>query len=323
MMKLRYLSEDAALARRAVGLWPCDPASLDELPGNFRISSNAVYPYHEGGRPRIMRVAPVSEKQPGGLDAELAFIGYLLQNDFPAARPLASLSGNLYERFSYAGEDYQCTAFERMQGEQVDKTDMGREVAYACGRALGRMHSLSAGYSGAALPWALEDALNWARETCALHNGARSAREEAGLLEREFAKWPRDNSCHGVIHFDFEPDNLFFEPICGECGVIDFDDCMTGFYAVDVAVSLRAFREEGGSGESEEAFLTGYECEFPLDRERIASPVSARFADFFGFARILRAIDETLPGEPAWMDSLRLRLKALAARRQQRFGMPL
>lgn len=46
MLKLKYLYENYDLAKSALENWEYDTDTLDEHLQNFRISSNAVYPFY-------------------------------------------------------------------------------------------------------------------------------------------------------------------------------------------------------------------------------------------------------------------------------------
>lgn len=49
MLKLRYLFENYDLAKEALENWKHDEDALDEMLPQFRISSNAIYPFCQGG----------------------------------------------------------------------------------------------------------------------------------------------------------------------------------------------------------------------------------------------------------------------------------
>lgn len=52
-------------------------------------------------------------------------------------------------------------------------------------------------------------------------------------------------------------------------------------------------------------------------------PVFRRYANVFGYARILRSISETWSNEPEWMISLRTHLLKLMNERQNIFGQTI
>lgn len=62
MLKLKYLFENYNLAKEALKNWEHDTDTLDEMLSQFRISSNAIYPFCQGGKVCFLRLAPTEEK---------------------------------------------------------------------------------------------------------------------------------------------------------------------------------------------------------------------------------------------------------------------
>jgi hypothetical protein len=62
MLKLIYLFENFDLAKEALKSWEHDDDTLDKMLSNFRISSNAIYPFCHNGQVCFLRLAPIDEK---------------------------------------------------------------------------------------------------------------------------------------------------------------------------------------------------------------------------------------------------------------------
>ncbi len=114
----------------------------------------------------------------------------------------------------------------------------------------------------------------------------------------------------GLIHFDFELDNLRWRD--HTIGILDFDDCAHYWYAADIAFALGDLFDGGGdlsSGAFRE-FVRGYTAHFPLDEGMLAHiPLFRRMAALVRHARIIRAMD--LPDDqeyPEWLQALRRKL---------------
>ena len=60
---------------------------------------------------------------------------------------------------------------------------------------------------------------------------------------KELESLPLSSSDYGVIHYDFEPDNVFYDEKDGTFSVIDFDDAICCWYALDVVRALDALDE--------------------------------------------------------------------------------
>ena len=122
---------------------------------------------------------------------------------------------------------------------------------------------------------------------------------------------PVTRNTYGLIHFDFELDNLYWQNQTIAIG--DFDDCSSAWYIMDIAFALRdLFREEIDLNTSAFlAFIRGYRTQHALHAELVSHlPLFLRMAKLLTYARLVRTLD--LPpqaGDPAWLHSLRLKLE--------------
>ena len=211
MLKLEYLFENYELAREALALWEHDEDNLEEMLGYFRISSNAVYPFTREGRVCFLRLAPVGEKAETDVRGELEFIRYLLKEGYPALRPVRSLSGeDMVVADTGFGRYFACV-FEKVDGVEISEAGYGREVMYAYGRALGRLHALSSGYVPAVRKQGHKEILEWIRRTLEEYGGCREAFTELAAVERELGRLLVTTENYGLVHYDFEPDNVFWD----------------------------------------------------------------------------------------------------------------
>ena len=65
------------------------------------------------------------------------------------------------------------------------------------------------------------------------------------------------------------------------------------------------------------AFLSGYREEFTYPQEwELLRPLMRRFVDFYGLARLTRAMAQQLENEPDWLIGLRARLSAVLAQKE-------
>jgi Ser/Thr protein kinase RdoA (MazF antagonist) len=327
MLKLRYLVSNTDLASHLLGSWAHDlPA--DAAFDGFRISSNAVYPFLRDGRPCYLRFAPRSEKPEGGLAAEIAFIRFLRGRGYPAAEVLDTVDGRAWIEQETPWGAYVACAFAGVPGRALEELALDEARVRAWGASLGALHALSRELQpGRDRRWSLRQVLAWTGRELELLGEEDAARAECRVLSEAMEALPRDAGSWGLVHYDFEPDNLFLDEHSGVLSVIDFDDAMEGCYALDVERALASV--EGTPGpltetRREEIFLQGYAASAggvpPLWAWR---PVFRRFADLYGYARVRRAVAEKAEDEPGWMARLRLKLDAVARRRACAFGTPL
>ena len=118
---------------------------------------------------------------------------------------------------------------------------MNSTLAYAYGSALGRLHAASMAYRPKASSRSRAGVTRWIGETLAAHGAPKlihmKLREVAQLLEDK----PRNARNYGMVHYDFEPDNVFWDGT--DCHAIDFGDAMLHFYAIDLVQALDEMAE--------------------------------------------------------------------------------
>jgi len=313
MLKLCYLFDNPDLARMLVKNWDYDEES-EELFQYFRISANAIYPLRIQGETCYLRFSPVSEKSEENLRAELVFLDYLRGQGYPAMDAVRSKSGDsLVQKDTPWGEYYACV-FKRVAGKQISQTDFNDEIMYAYGSALGELHALSRKYTNPGVKrWTHRDVFDWIEMTLAELGLDQLPMQELALLKREFDQLTINQENYGLIHFDFEPDNVFYDETSQRCSVIDFDDAMVHWFVMDIVQALEAIRDEmdlDDCSHQETVFLKGYRSQFEIDDQLLAMrPIFRCFAGLFQYARIARAIQEQWEKEPVWMVELREKLK--------------
>lgn len=312
MLKMRFLTEDFALARQALTYWAHDDATLAEKMMWFRISSNAVYPFDDAqGRLCFLRLSPTEEKDENELLGELDFLQYLHGSGYPALRPIPADNGELLLSIDTPGGRWYASAFTCVPGQPLEDVPMTDDLATKYGAALGHLHALSMAYEPPIRRRTHMDVLAWTERTLLACGAppilARICRNTA----QQLAALPRTRNSYGLVHYDFEPDNVFWD---GEtCHVIDFEDGMLHFYAIDVVQALDELAPAHHA-----AFMAGYHSACPESEVQEATfPLMRRFRDLYSCARLRHCLSEFPQPQPEWMptltDRLRQRLKALEA----------
>lgn len=311
MLKLKYLFENFELAKSALENWEHDEDSIDDYLCRFRISSNAVYPFPQKGKCCFLRLSPVEEKLESNLSGELEFLEYLKNEGYPAMRVIPSKSGETLLRLDTRWGGYYASAFEGVAGICVEDTDYSEEIMFSYGKQLALLHKLSTKFYPVIRKQSYEDVLTWIHGTFDDYNAAEFMYVELENVTKELSLLEKSKDNFGLVHYDFEPDNVFYDNAAQCCNVIDFEDGMYHFYLVDLEQALDSIREEA-EDKSERAisdFLKGYESERPLEsgyEQKL--PLMRRFCNLYAYARLIRSVEEKLPEEPDWMSELREKL---------------
>lgn len=219
---------------------------------------------------------------------------------------------------------YFACVFEKVDGVEISEAGYGREVMYAYGRALGRLHALSSGYVPVVRKREHKEILEWIRRTLEEHGGCREAFTELAAVERELGRLPVTTENYGLVHYDFELDNVFWDEGKKECSVIDFDDGIYCWYGLDLEQVRDSLAEELEGEQLEKAwrdFQEGYACEYAYPEEmRELLPLMRRFVDLRSYAGLIRCISSVTEEEPQWLVELRGKLNGKIERLEEGFS---
>lgn len=317
MLKLKYLFENFDLAKHCIAYWEHDPESLRETLGWFRISSNAVYPFRNGEGLCFLRLCPAEEKPLDEVTDDIAVIRWLRQEGFAAMEPVPMKDGRYCALLATPWGDQVASCFRQVDGQPVEDMPASAELVTGYGRCLGLLHSLLESCPAGQKRCTHAEWLDTAEERLIAYGAPDSIQACLKDVRRQLALLPRTKSNYGLIHSDFEPDNVFFHPQSGRFSVIDFDDMIHCWHALDVVRALDGL-EELPDGEmpltrqeKERLFLAGYRSRHAFTPAEEASlPLMRRLVQLTEYAGLLHVLDEEVPDAPDWMVQLRSRLTA-------------
>ncbi|MFD1176013.1 phosphotransferase enzyme family protein [Paenibacillus puldeungensis] len=313
MLKLKYLFNNLDLTEMILKNWHFDQSSM-EMFKYYRISSNAIYPFQCNGETRLLRYAPKSEKRKSNIQAELEFISYLRDNHYGVLEPIQSNHGEELVEVATPWGEYYATVFKRVPGMQINHTECSDDIIFSYGKALGKLHHLSSQYKTHKIRrWSYVDVLVWVEDVLRRFPGQEAALNEIKILENFFSSIPKSERNFGLVHYDFEFDNVFYDEETNSCYVIDFDDAMYHWYAMDIVQALDDLQECTPIElfhQKKECFINGYLTEYDIPNNLNELMIACRrFAKLYGYARIQRSIGEKWGNEPDWLVTLRGKLE--------------
>ncbi|PKN73672.1 MAG: hypothetical protein CVU50_02865 [Candidatus Cloacimonetes bacterium HGW-Cloacimonetes-3] len=327
MLKLKNLFDNRDLALELIHCWNYDPERLDVL-DQYRISSNAIYPFFQDGKVCFLRFAPTEEKSVQSVQAELDFMAYIHQKGLHVPQPILSNSGKELQIVNTQWGEYLAVVFTRALGQKAEGMVQDDSFFVQYGKTLGHLHQLSRVYTPTGnnrASW--EQQLTWAEVCLADCKAPHKAHIELQIVREALNALPVTQSNYGLIHYDYELDNVFYDAETGIVSTIDFDDSVYHWYAMDVERSLHNLQEELDDDRVEAAidgFLQGYTSVMDLPREMLAAfPVFSRYAGLHQYARCLRATYEHCPNEPDWMIGLRKHMASIMQNNASVFGIKL
>lgn len=268
MLPLKYLEHDTTLYKDILNYWAHDDLQND-LCDQFRISSNAIYPFYNQSHIEFLRFAPSSEKAQSFIHGEISFVEFLSLNGLKVPDFVTSKKGTKMITHVLNETAYNATVMTNVGGTRLDRLHLSDALIHKYGSTLARLHKISATNTEHFNRPSYKNAFTFIREKLITWPNAIEALDE---LEKVFEHLPHSRTEFGLIHYDYELDNVFFISELDEMAVIDFDDSMYHFYAMDLIKALANLEEECVEMERtadeiqkfKEAFLLGYQSILPL-----------------------------------------------------------
>ncbi|KAB3539025.1 phosphotransferase [Alkaliphilus pronyensis] len=310
MMKLENLicnTED--IAYEILQSWQHDIDSLRF----WRGSSNYVYFFTCNDNEYWLRFTKKDENSLEEIKAEIQLLLYLNNNGYPCVVPIKSKNNNYVEAIERHKETYYAVVFNKAVGVNLDIKNITKTQLEGWGKALASFHSLSMSFQPKEYvrkSW--KDKLKLTADILKDFPNEKNALEELYRIKEWLSSLPITNENYGLIHYDFELDNIFWNEEFKKFTIIDFDDSMYHWYAMDIAYALRDLYEleECKKKEGLQVFLKGY-CSVKTIKEEYIEllPKFKRFGDLITFAKLLRSLkDSDFSQEPVWLDKLRPKL---------------
>ena len=322
MLKLKYLFENYDLAKECLALYDYEKEGLDEMLSHFRISSNAIYPFRtKSGKTCFLRLSPCEEKLLNDIRSEVLLVNWLNSEGYPAMKTHPMKSGIPATQIATKWGDYNVTCFEKVPGKTLEEADGSPELCYGYGKTLGKLHSLMMDYPYSLTRRDHTDLIAEVRGRLVKYNAPGFILDELTEVEKELQSLPITVENYGIVHYDFEPDNVMYDPKTGAFGVIDFDDAIRCWYALDIVRAIDAIDDVMGEPENAanhpelldqafKHFLDGYMSEKSLTKEQTDTlPLMRRLVRLQSYATILHVMSEEVSESPDWMLEIKEKLR--------------
>lgn len=309
---------ESPIATQLAARW----APTASTPRYWRASANFLFQFEAAEQAYYLRFNHADERTPRFLQAELAYLQHLAKAGLAVAQPIPSQHGNLIESVETAHGLFHAVVFERLAGQQFETDQLSLPMFRQWGQALGTLHATSQGYRAPGRPVWQQQLATVARN---LPRDEKATRRLLGRIEHELETMRVVNDNYGIIHFDFEQDNLVWQD--GRIGMFDFDDCAWSWFLADVAYALRdLFADDAAQVDLNRpefvAFVEGYRTVKPLrDAELRRIPLFLWMHHLIMYIRLQRALaTEGAIDEPEWAQNLRAKLTAKVERYRASFA---
>ncbi|THV36440.1 phosphotransferase enzyme family protein [Glycomyces buryatensis] len=277
----------------------------------WRSSASHVFVLPDPSGKRYLRFVPDAYRGAGPIEAVSALMDRLAADGTAVVRPVPDQTGALTATVTTTLGPMHAMVVEAAPGEALDADDLTADRARAWGAALASVHE-----GAAELDTDLPEAFTELAEIPDRFADDPVLVKAAASLSKRLAGLPRDRTRFGIVHGDFELDNLAWD--AGRTTAFDFDEAARSWYAADIAYALRDLTGPDGNPEAAhrehfQAFITGYRSVRPFDEGDLANlRLFAGLHAACSLARITRALGAPGDGDPEWMAELRATLIDMA-----------
>jgi len=276
------------IAERILAHWEHDQGSAQF----FRFSANFVYVFRKGGERYFLRFADSTERTRVAIEAEMAILHWIATKGMTVATSIQSKNGQYVESVETDLGTFHAVVFAGLQGTQMNIEELDTFQFEKWGATLGKLHAIMHLYRDASL-----SARSTWRDHLELARLYVPKDEAAVLSELEqitslLSTLPITETNFGIVHFDFELDNLVWQD--DVIAMLDFDDCSYYWYVADIAFALGDLFDNhiDPSNAFLQAFIHGYSEQYPLDNELISHlPTFRRMGNIIKYAKLVRAMD--------------------------------
>lgn len=223
--------------------------------------------------PCILKITHSSHRTYEHLEAEVAWVSYLVAKGVRAPRNYRSSHGLFIERVPAVDSYFSVVSYEKLVGQRIADALLTEALFRPWGTMIGRLHRLSSGYLSKAqrYAWYESDFLDIERYIPADLDISKNAQR----IIQDVRALPLSQFQYGLIHADVYQENMFLAD--GELVLFDFDNCEYGHYISDIAIALYAalwrVPDEDERAQFSERFLrslfAGYREEHQLSRAEI------------------------------------------------------
>ncbi|WP_454055090.1 phosphotransferase enzyme family protein [Clostridium sp. Marseille-Q7071] len=292
----------------------------------WRASTNFVYRFKYNNKMYFLRFSHEDESSIERITSELDFVLYLNKNSYSVACSVKSINGRYIETVETEIGTCYAVVFEAVKGKNLDITEMSTEQLEIWGKSLAELHNLSKKYKPKNYirnSW--KDQLEYVKSILEDFPEEKSAVNELQRVYEWLNSMPISNENFGLIHYDFQLDNVFWNDSSSSFNIIDFDDSIYHWYMMDIVRALELDElEDGKSKIILKSFLKGYCSVEKIEGEYIELiPKFRRYDNLLSFAILMRSMkDSDFVKDPDWLAKLRPRLIAWCDDYRREFAKP-
>ncbi|MBE4909081.1 phosphotransferase [Bacillus luteolus] len=272
----------------------------------YRGSANFIFVFKREGQWHFLRCNESTERNLEDYQSELEILQLLENSSVRVTKPIRSKDGNLIETILTELGTYHCVVFEALNGEQLELEQLDENGYFSWGKTLGQLHQafmkLPISLKESRPSW--RDHIQFIKDTVPADE--ISFYQELHVVEEWLTNLPITDETFGLIHYDFELDNLKWNE--QGISILDFDDSVQHWYVADIAYALRDLFEQEVDlyHPSFTQFMKGYSSENSVNLDLLTDLVwFMRLHHLVTFAKLYRSLDiSNEDTNPKWLSEL-------------------
>jgi Ser/Thr protein kinase RdoA (MazF antagonist) len=206
----------------------------------WRSSASHVFVVDLGGERGFLRLSPADLVDQHHVESVATLMHRLATGGLGCVDVVPSVDGRAMVTVDSSVGPLHATLVRAATGDTWDADDVAAAQAEQWGAALARVHEATPTADGIALP---DGAEQCERALEAVSTDARLA-EAAAALSAQLAGLPRDDRVYGLVHGDFELDNIAWHD--GLATAYDWDEAERSWFAADIAYAVRDLLPDPG-----------------------------------------------------------------------------
>ncbi|MEZ4713755.1 MAG: phosphotransferase [Caldilineaceae bacterium] len=269
--------------------------------------ADGVYGFTRHQQAFVIKFSDPAARSFATLQSQVHWLDFLATEGAPVSPPVPSPQGVLVEKLPLENSLVSAVCYERASGVRPAVPRLTAEEWQRWGQTVGKLHALSTVYTPPLdqPPLAQWDA-NVTQDRTTIPAEQTRVLEKFDALQRYFQTLPTDSQVYGMIHGDFQANNLCLDH--ETFWVIDFDNCTYHWFLMDIATSLYYSLWERPTDQSNVTFSAfvlenlwvGYAREYTLDVawvERL--PIFLKLIEMNTYIAILAYNQAALQRDPA------------------------
>jgi Ser/Thr protein kinase RdoA (MazF antagonist) len=296
MQTMRHLREDLDLANHFIQQW--DLKDLESLVF-FRSSASSIYQVKANQEIYYLRLIPFDERPLTHLRDEMKVIQWLLKHQMDIIEPVLS-KGKTYiiEDHNHYG-----SLFKAVKGLRLDQMDLNDDLVILMGKQLAKMHALTKD-KDTLVKRTIYDLLT---EFNTDHPFIQDERDD--LINVLF----KLDCSFGMIHFDYEPDNLFYDQEAHKINLIDFESTLKSYHMHELYNVFEAWEDEYNFAKDKADFFkdllihTYQEFHPNFIYKTEYEPIFKRVNRLVQYIQLSHCLSDIPEDEEPWMEDLAIR----------------